>query len=358
MGDLFTISSKLKFLRPLLISTCLVIVAGFCFATPTFAIGPCDDGTTSNDNIVCSADPVVPDDTIGLDLGDDTYTQNAGVTTEYVGGDSLADGNQASGNGGDDNITINGSVNTCVDGDNVDGDGGNDTIVINGAVHCVVTGDYVDGNGGDDTIIINGSVDHDVVGDDALGDGGDDTITINGSVGGGVYGDDSFGIGGNDTVILGAGADIAGDIDGQDGFDVLKFNFLLQSQLAGLDPSGGSLTINGHTYTWLNFEQLLGIIEELRYRTIFSRNGIVAVDALDGVKIFNANGLVAFLSFAALKDLNQGQQGLVFQSAAHSQGWYVVVTNIGQASETGNILYQVLVYDTNGALAEQFSFSN
>lgn len=362
-----------------------VLAASLAQAAPAFAApGDCDDPTAGihNSTVVCAIDPFTPDAVVGLDLGDDTYTQNSGVTTDSVSGDGLDDGTEATGNGGNDSITINGTVDFCVDGDNVDGDGGNDTIVINGHVVCVVSGDYADGDGGNDRIIVNGTVDSDVVGDDAGGDGGDDSITINGHVGGDVYGDeasgdggsdtivingtvdgdvygDDLGVGGDDHLIIGEDAEIDGTIYGDDGYDILEFRAIRQSVLDGLDPASGSITIGGITYFWQDFEQLIGYLEQLGFRALFSRNGIIAVDVFDGIKVYNGDSLVAFVAFSALKDLQPGAAGLVLQSAAHSEGWYVVVENLGTTdAHTGNHQFQVSIFNVAGGLAGQFTFSN
>ena len=251
---------------------------------PTAVLAGDCDGTTGNDNITCAVNPTNPDANVGLEEGNDTFTLNSGVTASTVKGDSLIDGNPGNADGGNDTITINGTVTENVYGDYSNANGGNDTITINGDVFQDVHGDAITGNGGDDKITINGSA-SDVYGDSASGDGGDDKITINGSasnvygdfvggeggndiitingtVNGNVYGDNPWaGVSdGDDTVIIGSGATVAGTIDGNGGTDILKFTFLHQSDLAGKDPAGDNLTHNGQTYTWLNFEQLLSIL--------------------------------------------------------------------------------------------------
>lgn len=429
---------------------------------PAFA-GDCDgtagdDDGVSNPIIECHTDPTPPDISVGLDAGDDIYVQDAGVTTDYVGGDALDDGSSASGgvNGDDDTITISGHVTGCVDGDGVDGDGGNDviTVTVTGEVDCSVNGDYsaaaggddqiyvngvvgnitgdyagyggndtiilgatgsvdfdvsgdglpgpgdggddtiyiygevggvvsgdftilgnggndtivisgevfdvhgddVAGNGGDDVIIINGSVILDVTGDCAFGDGGNDTITINGSVGGDVLGDCVGGAGGDDIVTIGSGAHVDGDIDGEDGGDVLQFAFLTQAQLAGLSPSAGFLTYNGETYTWFNFEQLVGLLEELGVRFFYRSNGLAGLALEDGVKVINENGPIAFIHYSDLSSLVAGGPGVMFQGV-HAQGWYVMVHNLGAyAGHAGQNLYSVQIYNAAGALMGEFSF--
>jgi hypothetical protein len=419
-------------LRAIVLSA--VLATSLFIVTPAYAApGPCDGTPADDPPITCSTDPT-PDDQVGLGLGDDTYVQDAGVTSGYVGGDADEDGFETSGNGGDDHITINGTVTSCVDGDNVDGDGGNDTIIINGVVQCYVFGDYVEGNGGNDTITINGEVDHsvygdeadlnggndtivvngevgedvygdnssgtggndtitingtvhaDVIGDDSGLDGGDDTITINGVVGGHVTGDFSSGDGGDDIIIIngtvtdyvlgdnvgGAGGDdrvelgenavVGGDIDGEDGFDTLVFKFLYQEQVnaLGLDPAGDSLTYNGHTYNWFNFERLLGTLQDAaaRLRTLFAGSGFLAVDAVDGVKVFQGDRLIAFIPYASLRSLDPGDAPLRYQSL-QSAGWYVTVSNQGPLADQPSLeSFLVTVFTPSGVQALQFTFSD
>lgn len=346
--------------------------------------GDCDDPIAGNNDgdIICPAPPSFPDDDIGLDLGNDTLTVNSGVTADYVSGDGLDDGSPNTGNGGDDHITIDGTI-TCVDGDNTDGDGGDDTIIVNGTVNCEVAGDNASGNGGDDritingtvgsdvvgdfvgnhgghdTITINGSVGGDVIGDLSFGDGGNDTITINGSVSGNVYGDGAFGAGGDDTVILGHNASAGGILDGEDGFDTLQFEALTQSQLAGLDPASGTITFGGHTYTWLNFEQLIGllrVLSEAGVRILFQADHLLAIDQLDGIAVFAEHGRIAFISFAVVKGMGMGEQ-LTF-STPNAAGWYVVVTNLGvNPANHANNVFQVQIFDSTSSVAGSFTFS-
>ncbi len=410
-----------------------VVASSLVTVSPAFAApGPCDGTPADDPPITCSTDPT-PDDQVGLGLGNDTYVQDAGVTSGYVGGDADEDGLESTGDGGNDHITINGTVTSCVDGDNVDGNGGDDTIIINGEVQCEVAGDFASGNGGNDTITINGEVFSAVSGDIALLDGGDDIITINGDVGGDVFGDESggdggddkitlassgtiagdvygdssggnggndtitingivggdvygdwadgdggndtiiingtvagsiyadavLGSGGNDRVELGAGADVGGIIDGEDGFDTLVFKFLLQSQLAGLDPASGLLTINGHTYIWTSFERLLGTLiaslQEVDLQLLFAGSGFTAADVGDGIRIFRGDTLIAFVPHTTLRSLAEGNAPVRFQ--AEGQGWYVTVVNLGPSSEQPyRETMLVKIFSPTGDLAAQFTF--
>ncbi|MBI1276712.1 MAG: hypothetical protein GC179_01155 [Anaerolineaceae bacterium] len=253
------------------------------------------DGTTGNDTINCTTNPVNPDQIDG-DLGDDTITQAAGVTTSYIDSDGqpgTADAPGA-GNGGNDVVVNNGTVTVSISGDYVTGLPGNDhitnngttgdilgdetydttakngddVIVNNGTVTGTLRGDgnatinLEGGSGGNDTITNNGTIGKDIVADSgSSGVGGNDNITNNGSVGGNIDAG-----GGNDTVTIGDGATVGGTIDGGAGTDVLKFNFnnptegaAAAATLAGMSPAGGTATFGGRTYTWTNFEQLQAI---------------------------------------------------------------------------------------------------
>lgn len=400
------------------------------------AVAACDDSvvTPGNDTVLCDVDPPVGEEVLGLDLGDDSYTQNAGVTTDVVAGDLLPDGSFNIGDGGNDTIIIHGDVLDFLAGDGTDGDGGddtititstgsadfvygdavdedggNDTIVIGGDVFVVlgddaggnggndyifidstgsafgVAGDDVDDDGGGDVIIING-VALVVIGDSAGGDGGDDIIVINGIVED-VIGDDVGGTGGNDTiyvygtvifdvcgdcaavdgddtVVLGANAEVGGDIDGQGGFDTLVFEALRQSELdaLGLDPAGDTLTINGHTYDWFNFESLIGLLAELAergLRVFFASDSLLAVESDDhlGISVFAEHGRIAFISFANADGLGVGETATY--ATPNAAGWYVIVTNLGaSADHPGHSLYQVNIYNAAGGSAGQFTFVN
>lgn len=366
-----------------LVTLLAVLVGALVTVSPAYAApGPCDGTPASDPLITCSTDPT-PDDQVGLGLGDDTYVQNAGVTSDYVGGDADENGLNSTGNGGNDHITINGIVTSCVDGDNVDGDGGNDTIIINGEVHCDVSGDYASGNGGNDSIVINGEVYSSVFGDLVLLNGGDDTITINGIVGGDVYGDAAdndggndtiiingtvagdvyadavYGAGGNDRVELGAGSSVGGLIDGEDGFDTLVFKFLLQSQLDGLDPANGFLTHNGQTYTWANFESLLGTLittlQDAFADLLFAGSGFMAADMGDGIRVYRGDTLVAFAPHVTLRTLAEGDEPLRFQ--ADGQEWYITVVNLGPSTEQPyRESLQVKIVSPAGDVAAEFIF--
>jgi hypothetical protein len=226
-----------------------------------------------------------------------------------------------------------------------------------------VAGDDVDGNGGDDTIIINGTVYFDVTGDCAGGDGGNDSIKINGSVDGDVLGDCVGGAGGDDTVTLGEDAVVGGVIDGEAGFDTLKFKKLKQSQLTGLDPAAGSITVGGKTYTWLNFESLIGLLAELveqgNLHVYFSSNKLLAVDSDsgDGINVFAEHGRIAFIAFDALGGLEAGESPLTFQTP-NSVGWFVTVTNLGpDVARPGHDTLLVRIFNAAGSPAGQFELS-
>jgi hypothetical protein len=372
---------KKLFLSYTLVAGATAIALSLAAAFPTTALAHCN-GTPSDDTIDCTE--AAPGN-VDLGEGNDSYTDTTAVGAGYILGDNAAGdgatdvitvngsadyiaGDNANGNGANDTITVNGSLSSHIYGDNANGFGGVDQIVVNGSVGGDVYGDYTNGSGGDDRITINGTVSQDVSGDYLTGgggNGGNDRIVINGSVGRDVYGDFTIsGVGGNDRVTLGVNATVTGTINGEDGRDTLVFAALTQSQVnaLGLNPAGDTATINGHTYTWLNFEALLGLIEELAergLRVFFASESVLAVesDAGDGISIFAEHGRIAFVSFDSLGNFGVGES-LVY-STPNSAGWYVVVTNLGADVEhAGKTLYQVNIFVVGGSSAGQFTFSN
>ncbi len=271
----------------------------------------CPDGTPGNDVIDCTTNPPAEGD-VGADLGNDSVTIENGVTSGIVGGDLLPDGTGnigdggddviinngtvtiglggdiSSGDGGDDTLTNNGTINGYLSGDysyggdggddiitnngtvgiDIDGDfqtdnGGDDTIINNGSVVGNVTGDGVSTNGGDDTIINNGSVTGDIEGDSVSNAGGNDSITNSGSIGGNIIGGD-----GNDTVTVIVGSDVGGTISGDAGTDTLTFSGSTSDEagynqiqaLVGCNPCAGTVTLDGQSYTFNTFEQLVNLL--------------------------------------------------------------------------------------------------
>ncbi|MEO1668420.1 MAG: polymer-forming cytoskeletal protein, partial [Chloroflexota bacterium] len=153
---------------------------------------------------------------------------------------------------GDDTITIESSVSTNGGGDFRPGNG-NDVLLAEGDFTRGISGqsdpnnEFVEQGGGMDTVTVNGEVTGDVntrddidivtigsdgtVGGNITTDG--DTVTVNGTVTGGI----STG-GGNDMVTLNQGASVGATIDGD------------------VDSKGGTITIQGETFTWANFDTL------------------------------------------------------------------------------------------------------
>jgi hypothetical protein len=317
-----------------------------------YTVGDGGDDSITVDGFVLA---VLGDGSTG-DGGNDTIIVNG--TAFDVTGDGAGDG--LTGDGGNDTIIVNGGAGD-VTGDNADGNGGDDTIIINGVVDNVY-GDSVTVNGGDDTIVINGLVNFDVTGDCTFtGDGGDDHITVNGEVGGDVVGDCVGGVGGDDTITIGNGAIIGGLLDGEDGFDTLEFDAITQADLdaLGLDPAGGSITIGGITYTWLNFESLIGLLAEIAerigLRILFRANDLLATADAEGISVYAEHGRIAYISFATAAELGLGESQ-IFQTG-NAAGWYVSVLNLG-AGPSGNSEFQVSIFNPSGTMVGQFSFFN
>lgn len=317
------------------------------------------DGNGGNDKIVVSGtgnvSGVLTGDDASGDGGDDEIVVEAGGYAAEVLGDFAQ-------TGGTDSITINGTAGN-VFGDGVLGNGGSDKIIINGTVTGTVTGDAAE-NGADDYILISGTVSGDVVGDginSVAGDGGNDSIVIKGTVAGNVLGDDAPGAGGDDTVTLGFDASVGGTIDGGGGHDILKFAMLWQHQLKGYDPNAGSITVDGHTYSWANFEELIGLLqtiaEEDSRDVLYQRSQIVVVRESAGVYVFSPIGRVALIPSSLLKNLEVG--GSQTYTGPNSQGWYVTVVNLGVDPIHPKLtLYKVTIYDASGNLHGDFTFSD
>jgi hypothetical protein len=249
--------------------------------TVTIAIsGDYATGVGGNDNITNNgtAGTIYGDEAAGTvtSSGDDTITNN-GTTGNIIADDNAtAGGNDVVVNngtvtgtidagGGDDNITNTNSV-----GD-IDAGNGNNVVTNSGTVN----GDVVSGVGSD-----NITNDGDVTGNIDTGDGnnvvtnsatvignvvsgtGSDNVTNSGDVTGNIDTGD-----GNDTVTIDDTSSVGGTINGGTGTDVLQFTFNDPAAaaaaaviLAQQSPAGGTVTIGGQTYTWVNFEQLKAIL--------------------------------------------------------------------------------------------------
>jgi hypothetical protein len=297
---------------------CLLVLASLLHS----AVADCQvngvigaNGTSVDDTIVCDNNPAAPinlhvaggtggNDTITIDsnnqlgitgdgtvsgmgllsapvAGSDTITIN-GITAATVYGDFL----NTNVNGASDTITINGRV-AEIQGDVTTGSviQGADTIIVNGTVTTRVSGDVhafpSAGDiviGGNDSITINGTVGAGgVIGDNfgAAGTriGGGDTITINGTatVNGGITGETNATVGGNDRVTVAVGATITGTISGGNvagDFDILTLTgstadaagYTQVLAFTGCNPCSGTVTIDGKTYTFTNFEQLVNLL--------------------------------------------------------------------------------------------------
>lgn len=162
--------------------------------------------------------------------------------------------------GGDDVMLISGGTITS-GSDAVETGSGNDTVTMTSGS---VTGDS-DGfrlQGGDDSIIVTGGI---ITGtaDQGIQTGpGNDYISISNAT---VTGDGALeGESDNDIIELGDNAVVNGLIDGGSETDILRFSMAVapgdlssvQSALASANPASGSITINGLTYTWIDFESI------------------------------------------------------------------------------------------------------
>ncbi|MGQ9908277.1 MAG: beta strand repeat-containing protein [Candidatus Flexifilum sp.] len=196
-----------------------------------------------------------------------------------TGNDTITNGGTVLGEirGGDDNdiiVNVGGALISVIGGDF-----GDDSIVNNGSMVLMLYG-----GPGNDTIRNNGLSAGAVLGDgddlfentsSLTGGGGvncgagNDTAILGGTINSNVFCET-----GNDSVVIAAGwpanhgASITGTIDGGAGTDTLTFSFTVTaSELAAFNAvfptllaSGGTVTIAGRTYTWVNFEQLINLL--------------------------------------------------------------------------------------------------
>jgi hypothetical protein len=274
---------------------------------------PGSNGTAGNDTIVCDNNPAQPTQVVvaGGTGGNDTITVDSNNQLGIAGDGTVAGmGISSAAVAGDDTITVNGNTAAAVYGDflNTNVNGGADTIVINGSA-STVQGDTLTGSaiGGADSITINGTVTGAVTGDTysfpSAGDidiGGGDTITVNGtagSVSGETFGATGTHVGGNDEIVIGetavvngnvtgeinatvggndhitveVGATIVGTISGGNAAgdnDLITFTGTTGDQagyaqlqaLVGCNPCSGTVTVDGQTYTFQNFEQLQNLM--------------------------------------------------------------------------------------------------
>lgn len=308
-------------------------VSGDGIETNDYAQGGNDTITINSEAyIIVSGDDIYAWSAQG---GNDTIVVAEGATSVYgVQGDGI---DAYYGQGGDDTIVVDGAAYYVV-GDGMDTTVGEE-IPLTGATECVTDFDCGGSlEGGDDTITINGVVGY-VSGDYADGCAGDDTININGAVLYDVYGDDAYinchshrGTSGSDVVNIGAGGvtygQVCGDVDvttvdrrqgtvggiidgdytiNNAGYDALNFGLLTPSQdeadslaayLASLDPSGGSVVVNGQTYNYQNFEELnvYATLYTEGAQRMYDDGVTLAFAVADGIQVCNGpSGLKAGL---------------------------------------------------------------
>lgn len=318
-------------------------------------------------------DTIVNNGTVGSSiLGDSGSGNGSGNDTIINNGDAnQIEGDTSFGDGSGGDVIVNNGDVVIISGDTGDGDGtGNDIIVNNGTADTIFA-DSADGNSsGNDNVVNNGNISSNLYGDGSGGNSdGNDTITNNGYIAGNLYGDGDFGVGtgsdnitnngqvtnidgaggndtisnngvvvgditagsGNDTVIIQAGSAVVGDgIDGGADYDVLTFQLnstdpaeleAAAAAIAAASPSGGTITINGVSYTWLNFEELTQILNIVRLNGLADPLAMFCA-AAGGVDVYVINNNQGF--FALFLSLQQISNGI-----AHAQ-------SIGAEVQIGN----------------------
>ncbi len=172
---------------------------------------------------------------------------------------------------GDVTVINSGTVNAGDDGINAGSSGGTVTVINSGTVTNYADGIQAYSSSGSAVTVINsGSVTITSASstDAAIWGGDSDDLVINsGDLSAPNSGLAISTVGGNDTVII-EGGSVDGLIDGGDDTDSLAFSIVhgaegfdrVVAALAAADPAGGSITINGQTYTWQNFESLQNLL--------------------------------------------------------------------------------------------------
>ncbi len=210
------------------------------------------------DNIVCDGTTTY---TGIIAVGSDNITNNGTLTdpsfTNFATGDgTITNNGSAAGLGnaplGNGTVTNNGSSGIIA---NVPL--GNGTVTNNGSATGLGNASIGDGtvtNNGTTGAIVNLSLT------------GTANTNINGTVTGDVV---NGGMGANNQVTLGDGAVVSGTIYNVGVNGTLAFSMTVDAsaidkiaaQIAQANPSGGTITINGQTYTWSSFDQLKNLLK-------------------------------------------------------------------------------------------------
>jgi hypothetical protein len=219
-----------------------------------------DFPNTYNDDTIIIVEGTIAEGTATGGAGTDILINNGtlyGDLAGDTGSDGITDGNDTVINNG----TVLCATNGC--GGSIFGFFGDDTVVNNGLVET-----WMIGGAGGDTLINRGVVGQDM---DADGHGtefpparlcedisGANTVINSGTVGGEIRAGCL-----NDTVILEPGANGGSDnyllINGRGGEDTLVLSFDNADVDAAVleNASSGSITIDGETFEWVNFEHIV-----------------------------------------------------------------------------------------------------
>jgi hypothetical protein len=199
----------------------------FALSAPVYAATTCygTPPTAASDVIVCSG-TFPRASLIDLLSGDDQFSNYGavGVVRGNAGVDIIVNYSESGGlAGGDLNDTI---INNGNASGTIDGDYGNDVIINNGNNFVSGQSFGIDGGSGSDTIFQNNK----------------SSFTLGGA--------------GDDTIILGANARGHNNIRGGGNTDKLCFNMPGASAVVNPGVLSGSVTINGQTFGYSEFEQI------------------------------------------------------------------------------------------------------
>jgi hypothetical protein len=317
------------------------------------------EGYDTDETFVVTAGTTFPGNWISGGGGNDTMINNGtmyGVLAGENGSNGITDG--------DDIIINNGSILNCALYCNAGmvGGFGNDTLSNNGLLEGIMSG----GAGGD--ILVNrGTIQQDIYGDatgvlspvqECVELSGNSTIINSGTVGGTIWAGCL-----NDTVALEPGANGGSDnyllIKGETGDDTLVLSFEDAAVDAAVlaNASSGSVTIDGQTFAWVDFEHIVkgqpedgrlngGVENNARTAAVYCseyEDGGVIVYGIDE----NAEGYLLFS--VSSEDAHAALQ------AAHDGGEHVMI-----AEEDGQSLWaltsnELQIHDADGTYNFIFS---
>lgn len=291
-----------------------------------------EDGIYADDDaVIINNGYIYADDDDGIEADSYAYVVNNGHIDAWDDGIVV---------GGDSTVINNGTIDSgywaiSMHGENV-------IFINNGEINSYNGYNAVDGSDGDDTVINNGTI----IGTDGAIEmrDGDDVVTL-----------------GEDSLVIGL-------IDGGDDFDTLNFVMSSYSQedldtfaqyVSTLPTSGCPCTviINGQSYTYTNFEQLMTILDLNLNRplTICDQNDVLVLkNRLEGyVDVYTGFSAMPNGFWVGRITADGIEAGLTrfMDAGPHNPGYAVAIQPEGSAYRVTVVLGDTVVWDM-GCLVE------